>query len=129
MAEGLAIESGDPVFRIRNLLRLAGHPVIVDDIALPATRFAGLTERAFRERRSTVYQLYQERFGLSVVTVRERVRALPAHEGIAALLGVAIATPLLEIRRVAFTYRDSPVEYRVSLVNTARHEYWAEIGG
>ena len=29
---------------------------------------------------------------------------------------------------VAFTYRELPVEYRLSLVNTARHEYWAEIG-
>ena len=103
--------------------------MIVDDIALPATRFAGLTERAFRERRSTDLPAVSGAIRAFGRDVRERVRALPAHGGIAALLGVAIATPLLEIRRVAFTYRDSPVEYRVSLVNTARHEYWAEIGG
>jgi len=44
------------------------------------------------------------------------------------LLGVAAASPLLQIRRVALTYRNAPVEYRVSLVNTDRHEYFAEIG-
>jgi GntR family transcriptional regulator len=56
------------------------------------------------------------------------LRATPADAANAALLGVAPAAPLLEIRRVAVTYRDVPVEYRVSLVSTVRHEYWAEIG-
>jgi len=128
VAEALRIEPGDAVYRIRNLLRLDAAPVIVDDITLPAQRFAGLTERQFRERRSTIYSLYQEAFGISVVATRERVRALPADAATAALLGVGPTTPLLSIRRVAFTYRDAPVEYRVSLVNTARHEYWAAIG-
>ena len=91
-------------------------------------RFAGLTERQFRERRSTVYNLYQEAFGISVVATRERVRALPADNATATLLGVAAGTPLLSIRRVALSYREQPIEYRVSLVNTERHEYWAEIG-
>ena len=127
-AEALAIEPGDAVIRIRNVLRLDGVPVIVDDIALPALRFAGLTERQFGERRSTIYNLYQEAFGISVVKTRERVRATPADDASAALLAVTPATPLLQIRRVALTYRDAPVEHRVSLVNTERHEYWAEIG-
>jgi len=128
IAEALGVAPGDAIFRIRNLLRLDGAPVIVDDIALSAQRFAGLGERQFRDRRSTVYNLYQESFGISVVATRERVRALPADDATAALLGVRAATPLLSIRRVAFTYRDVPVEYRVSLVNTAEHEYWAAIG-
>jgi GntR family transcriptional regulator len=127
-AEALAIEPGDAVIRIRNVIRLDGVPVIVDDISLPALRFAGLTERQFSERRSTIYNLYQEAFGISVVRTRERVRATPADDASAALLAVTCATPLLQIRRVALTYRDAPVEHRVSLVNTERHEYWAEIG-
>ena len=128
IAEALAIEPGDAVFRIRNVLRLDGSPIIVDDIALPALRFAGLSERQFRGRRSTVYNLYQEAFGISVVRTRERLRATNADAASAALLGVATTLPLLQIHRVALTYRDRPVEYRVSLVNTERHEYWAEIG-
>lgn len=127
-AEALALEPGDPVFRIRNVLHLDGVPIIVDDIALPALKFAGLTERQFRDRRSTIYSLYQEAFGISVVKTRERLRAARAGAACAALLGVSAAAPLLQIRRVALSYRDAPVEYRVSLVNTERHEYWAEIG-
>jgi GntR family transcriptional regulator len=62
------------------------------------------------------------------VRTRERLRATPADSDIAELLGVARGAPLLEIRRVAHAYRDEPVEYRVSHVNTAAHEYYAEIG-
>ena len=124
----LALDAGDTVYRICNVLRIDGAPIIVDDITLPAARFAGLTERRLRERRSTIYNLYQEAFGISVVTTRERLRATQADSISAPLLQVAQGAPLLQIRRVALTYREVPVEYRVSLVNTARHEYWAEIG-
>ena len=128
VAAALAIDPREPVFNIRNVLYLDGEPIVVDDITLPARRFPGLTERQFRGRRSTIYDLYQEAFGLSVVRTRERLRAAPADTASAALLGVAGSSPLLQIRRVAYTYRDRPIEYRVSLVNTERHEYWAEIG-
>ena len=127
-AEALDIRPGDPVFRVRNLLRLDQAPVILDDITLPAVRFPGLTERRLRERRSTIYNLYQESFGISVVRTRERLRATRSDETIATMLDIRAGAPLLQIRRVALTYRDVPIEYRVSLVNTERHEYWAEIG-
>jgi GntR family transcriptional regulator len=127
-AEKLGIASGDPVFRIRNRLRLSGAPIMVDDITLSAARFVGLTEAQFRGRASTIYNLYQEAFGISVVRTGERLRAMMADAEAAALLEVARGAPLLQIRRVAQTYNEVPVEYRVSLVNTAHHEYWAEIG-
>jgi len=127
-AQALGIAPGDSVFRIRNVLRLDGAPVIVDDIALPAARFPGLTHAGFRDRRSTIYDLYQDAFGVSVVRTRERVRTALADDASARLLDIDVGAPLLAIRRVALTYEDAPVEYRVSLVNTARHEYWAEIG-
>ena len=127
-AELLQIATGDVVFRIRNLLNLDGHPVIVDDLTLPAARFPGLTEKQFLHRSSTIYNLYQDAFGLSVVRTRERLRATLADAETAQLLGVSKGTPLLSIRRTALSYNDDPVELRSSLVNTERHEYWSEIG-
>ena len=124
----LGLAPGDGVYRIRNRLSLAGTPVIIDDITLPAATFPGLTERQFRQRPSTIYNLYQEAFGVSVVKTSERLRVTLADADAAALLGVAAGAPLLQIRRVAYTYHDDPVEYRVSRVNTERHEYWADIG-
>jgi len=127
-AERLGIAGGDGVLRIRNLLALAGEPIIIDDITVPIARFPGLAEKQFRARTSTIYNLYQEAFGVSVVKTSERLRATLADADAAALLGVAPGAPLLQIRRVAYTYHDDPVEYRVSRVNTERHEYWADIG-
>jgi GntR family transcriptional regulator len=126
-ADRLQIAIGDPVFRIRNLLSLSGGPVIVDEITLGAARFSGLTERKFRERPSTIYNLYQDAFGISVVRTTERLRATRCDPEIAVLLGVDRNAPLLQIRRVALTYNDVPVELRISHVNTAHHEYWSEL--
>ena len=128
VAQRLAIASGAPVFRMRNRLRLGGAPIMVDEITVAAARFAGLTEARFRDRPSTIYNLYQEAFGISVVRTNERLRATLADTESAGLLGVPRGTPLLQIRRIAHTYNDVAVEHRVSLVNTAQHEYWAEIG-
>jgi GntR family transcriptional regulator len=124
----LAIEPGDPVLRIRNVLSLGGAPVIIDDLTLPAACFRGLTEKRFRDRPSTIYNLYQEAFGVSVVRTSERLRAVVADAETAALLGLVPNAPLLQIRRLALTYNDVPVELRVSLVNTAHYEYFSDIG-
>ncbi|MCC7326895.1 MAG: GntR family transcriptional regulator [Burkholderiales bacterium] len=127
-AEKLHVAVGDPVFRVRNRLQLLGAPIMIDDITIPAVRFAGMTEARFRGRASTIYNLYQQVFGVYVVRTSERLRAILADADSAALLGIASGAPLLQIRRVALSYNEVPVEYRISLVDTAHNEYWAEIG-
>jgi GntR family transcriptional regulator len=122
-AERLQIAPRAPVLAYRNLLRLRGRPVIVDDITVPADLFPGLTAERLRDRTNTLYHLYQHVFGLSVVRTAEAVRAVAAPADIAALLGVADAAPLLRVRRIAYTLSDRPVELRHSHVDTAEHEY------
>jgi len=102
--------------------------VIVDDITLPASLFPGLTERIFVARDNTIYHLYQSRYGINVLRTDERLRAVLAPRDIAQQLEVAAGAPLLEIRRVALTFRDRPVELRLSRVNTARHDYHNTLG-
>lgn len=123
----LGIRRGDPVFRIRNILKLANAPVIVDDIVIDQGRFPGLTEKQFGGRPNTIYNLYQDAFGISVVRAQERLRAILADTQNARLLKVAPKAPLLRIARVALSYQDVPVELRTSTVNTEHHEYWSEI--
>jgi GntR family transcriptional regulator len=127
-AAALAIAPDERVVRIRNLLSLAGHPVIVDDITLPAALYPGLTERIFVARDNTIYHLFQSRYGINVLRTDERLRAALATGATAALLAVPAGSPLLEIRRVALTFRDRPVELRVSRVNTAAHAYHNTFG-
>jgi GntR family transcriptional regulator len=127
-AAALGIVPLDKVIHIRNVLSLEGAPVIVDDITLPADLFPGLSEKIFLARDNTIYQLFQSRYGINVLRTDERLRATLAPRDVAQALGVAAGSPLLEIRRVALTFRDRPVELRISRVNTARHDYHNTLG-
>ena len=122
-AQALRMKPGDPAVHVENLLKLQGRPVIHDRIVLPALLFRGLTERRLRERVVTLYQLYQKEFGITVLRALERARAIGADRGSARLLGVAVGAPVAEVRRTALTFNDQPVEYRVSVVDTQRHDY------
>jgi len=122
-AAALALKPGEPSFEIENRLRLQGQPVVHDRLVLPAALFRGLTEKRFRERPSTIYHLYQAEFGITVVRAHERLRAVAADRSAARLLGVAVGAPMLQVRRTAIALGGRAVEWRVSTVLTARHEY------
>ena len=97
--------------------------MVHDRITLSAALFKGLTDKRLRERPGTIYQLYQSGFGITVVRAQERARALACDRAIARVLGLAPATPVMQVRRTALTIGDKPVEYRVSTLHTAVHEY------
>jgi GntR family transcriptional regulator len=122
-AAALGLSPGLPALQIENRLRLQGRPVVYDRLVIPAALFKGLTEKRWVERPSTIYHLYQSEFGITVVHARERLRAVAAQRPAARVLGVALGTPLLEVRRVAIGLGGRPVEYRVSTVLTSQHEY------
>jgi len=127
-AAALAIAPADKVIRIRNVLSLGGRPAILDDITIPAELFPGLTEKIFLARDNTIYHLYQSRYGINVLRTDERLRAVLATREVAQLLQAAPGAPLLEIRRIALTFRDRPVELRLSRVETSRHDYHNTLG-
>jgi GntR family transcriptional regulator len=127
-ARRLNLLPGERVFRIVNMQRLDGRPVAVDHMVLSNARFPDLTEKILREREDTNYSLYQTRYGINVVRAHERLRAAVCDRDTAKLLGLKLGAPVLEINRTAMSYHNTPVELRRSLVNTAAHEYWNDIG-
>ncbi len=122
-AIALGLRTGDPIFRVGNRLKLSGRPVVFDRLAISALTFKGLTEKRFVERLSTVYHLYQRDYGITVLRAHERARAVPASRDVCRVLGLAPGQPVLEVHRIAFTFGDKPVEYRVSTINTQHHDY------
>jgi GntR family transcriptional regulator len=100
----------------------------IDDITVPAALFPALTETRLRGRDNTIYHLYERAFGVSVTRISESLRAVAAPADVAAHLGVRPGAPLLLVRRVAFTLDDRPAEFRLSWVNTTRHEYQRDGG-
>jgi GntR family transcriptional regulator len=122
-ASALRLRPGEGVLRIDNRLSLNGRPVVHDRITLPAADFRGLGEKRFRERPGTIYSLYQTAFGITVLCARERVRAAAAGAETGRVLGIAPGQPVLEVRRLALTFGDKPVELRISTIHTAAHDY------
>jgi GntR family transcriptional regulator len=127
-ADRLGLKRGAPVVMVRRVLRFSGEPVILDDICLSATLFKGLNESLITEFEGTLYSLYESRYGTRIIRAEERIQAIAADEDAAGLLGIAPNAPLLEIDRVAYTYGDQPVEWRVSRCNTQHHCYLNELG-
>lgn len=122
-AQALGVKVGDPAIQVDNRLLLQGRAVIHDRLTLPAVLFKGLTEKRLRDRASTIYHLYQTEFGITVTQAHERARAVGADRLAARILGLAPGRPVMQVRRTALTFGDKPVEYRVSTINTAQHEY------
>ncbi len=122
-AAALSRKAGEPALLVENRLRLQGQPVVYDRLVIPALLFRGLTEKRFRERPGTIYQLYQSEFAITVAHAQERLRAVGADRAAARVLGVAVGQPMLQVRRVALALGGQAVEWRVSTVSTAQHDY------
>ncbi len=126
-ATALGLREGDPVFRVVNLLALAGRPTVCDQICISALLFKGLSERRLVERPGTIYQFYQQEFGITVLRAQERARAVAASREMSRVLHLPAGQPVMQIHRTALTFGDKPVEYRVSTVNTQYCDYVSDL--
>ncbi len=127
-ARELGIDRGAPVFEIRNLLSLGGAPVIFDHVRLPVALFPDLTGRIFDDRDSTIYALYQSRYGITVSRTEEMIAAATADERLARALDLGKEKAVLRIVRTSYTYDGIAVDTRVRYVKTAEHAYLSVIG-
>jgi GntR family transcriptional regulator len=116
------------VLLLRRLLTFAGVPAVLDDIALPAALFRGLSKARYDAYRGPLYGFFEAEFGVRMLKARERVKAVAADTASAAALGVEVGEPLLAVERVSCTYGDRPVELRRGLCVTARCHYANELG-
>jgi GntR family transcriptional regulator len=119
----LRLRVGDAVWRVENALSLGGDCIMHDRIVLSHTMFKDLTEKRFKERPSTIYNLYQTDHGISVIRTQERARACAVSPEVARVLRLRSGTPVLEVHRVALTFGERPVELRISTINTQKHDY------
>ncbi len=112
------------VIRIRRLRSIKGAPVIVENIALPEPMFPGL---AAMEPPNNLYGLYAMRFGVTVASTREQLKAVSVCEADAEALGATPGVPALKIDRLALSLERQPVEWRVSVCLTEKLHYLSEL--
>lgn len=122
-ASQLGVRVGSPLIHITNRLRLAGKISSIDDIFLPGSLFGNLTREMIKQRQTTLYQLYQDKLDVTVIRTSETLRVTKASARHAKLLGLATSSPVLLISRVAYSFKNQPVELRLSYANTEHCEY------
>jgi GntR family transcriptional regulator len=123
--EALDLPPRSEVVRIERTRLLAGEPVLVETLSLPATLFGAL---ATDDVPNNLYGLYSTRFGITVSRAREKLKAIALGAEDAAALGVPPGTPALLIDRLALSLEGTPVEWRVSRCLTLEHHYLSDLG-
>lgn len=119
----LRFPASTEIIRIERVRSIAGKPTMIESITLAAASFADLDADAGRELPNTLYELYETRYGITIQSADEQLRAIAATKHDARLLGLDPGTPLLQIERVALTIDKTPVELRISRCNTRNHYY------
>lgn len=123
VARALALRAGDAVLQIRRVLSFVNTPTILEDIWLPATPFKGLTAERLANCEGPMYALFETEFNVRMVRAEEKIRADAASDGRELLLQVPLGTPLLNVERIAYTYKDVPMELRRGYYRTDTHFY------
>ena len=127
IAHRLGLRSGDPVFEVRRVLSFQAVPTILEDLWLPGSTFKGLSLETLANHQGAMYALFERQFGVRMVRADERLKAVAADAESATTLGVTTSFPLLSVERVAYTYNDTPMEYRRGLYRTDKHHYHNEL--
>ena len=123
IARALALRSGDSVLQVRRVLSFANMPTILEDLWLPATPFKGLTAERLADYHGPMYALFETEFDVRMVRAKEKIRAVLPDKAQRELLQLPPNTPLLSVERIAYTYKDIPMELRRGLYRTDKHHY------
>jgi GntR family transcriptional regulator len=124
IAKLLALRAGDAVLQVRRLLAFKQMAAILEDIWLPAAPFKGLSAEQLASYPGPSYALFETEYNVRMLRADEKIRAVPATLEQAGLLQVSPQTPLLFVERVAYTYRDTPMELRRGYYRTDTHHYF-----
>ncbi len=108
----LDLERDARVVEITRTRLINGDPALHEVIIVPAQLFPGIEKRAALP--NTLYSLYQTDYGINIVSAHEEVHAELATAVDHRILGVAVASPILVIDRLALSLQDRKVEWRVS---------------
>ena len=123
VAKVLMLRGSDSVIYIRRVMSFGEVPTVLDEIWLPADTFKGLSIDKLQALNGPLYGFFETEFGVSMVRADEKLKAVACDQETAALLKVDIATPLLQVNRVSYTYGDRPMEIRRGLYVTEHYHY------
>lgn len=127
IAQLTGLKKGTAVIEVQRLLSFSGEPKILDYIIVQAKFFRGLNSSRINDHNGSLYSMYETVYGIPMVRAEEKLTAVAATDDDSQLLHVQAGYPLLKVERVAYTYGDKPMEWRVGLCVTDQHHYMNEL--
>ena len=122
----LGLRKGEKVVELRRTRSFPDGAVMLETICLPGSRFADFRTRLGAERPVLLYDFYEQEYGVHVVSVESRLRAVAASSGDASEMGLSEGHPVLEVERVAFELDGAPVELRTTLCDTTASRHYLD---
>ena len=117
----LNLKKGDLVCQIIRVRSLYDKPTILERVIQPLGVFPGIDK--LDDLPNSLYSLYQEKYGVSIVSVNEEVRATNLKPDQAELLEVPQDMPVLMVERSSFSIDGRVVEWSQSLCSTEKYVY------
>jgi GntR family transcriptional regulator len=124
-SDALDLPASAKVYEVKRTRLIDNEPVVFETVVVSAARFPGLGKIV--DLPNALYQLYQHRYDVNVVSAEERLRADLAGAEDAKRLKLKKGTPILHIERVALGLDGARVEYRISRTDTRNFVYTATL--
>lgn len=118
-----ANQRGGDVHRMRIKLSARGPAFAVAEIAVPAHLFPNLDASGVPDGDESLYALYQEKYGVNIIRVVEKIFAVKASASVVKTLSLTAGEPVLEVRRIGYTFNDVAVEQRTTWIHTKHYHY------
>jgi len=117
----LKLNANAKVVEMTRVRSLQGTPMILERVVQPLSIFPDIDKGGSVP--NSLYTLYQEKYGISIVEVTEELRATKIKNAQTEHLDLAVDSPILYVERVSFTVGGRPVEYSEAFCNTKNFIY------
>lgn len=118
---GLGRSTATEVVEMIRLRSLLGKPTILETICQPLSVFPGIDQQP--EIPNSLYTLYQEKYGISIVEVRDEIHAAGLPAEYAEYLQLPPKSPVLMIERASINIDGSTVEWSQSYCSSEQFVY------
>jgi GntR family transcriptional regulator len=119
----LRMRTHERAHRIRRLRLSEGKPYMLEEVAMPAALFPGLSGHEQPSHRIVVLA---QQFGILLGKGEERITITGASPEVATALQVAPAAPILILDRLVYTLDGRPAEWRVGQCHLGDKHYRAD---
>ena len=117
----LSIEQGEQVVEMVRVRSIQGKPTILEHVIQPLSIFPGIDR--VEEVPNSLYTLYQEKYGISIVEVREELRAILLNQEQADYLDCQVGEAALLVERASVNLDGRVVEWSEATCSTEHYVY------